>query len=60
MEQHYDAIAIDPGGGGRRAHALAAEPVTRTDLIAWAVSALLLGLVISLHLLPALLAGLLV
>ena len=35
-------------------------PVTRADIAAWVVSALALGLVITLHLLPALLAGLLV
>ncbi|HEX5648406.1 MAG TPA: AI-2E family transporter [Steroidobacteraceae bacterium] len=34
--------------------------MTRDDLIAWGVSALALGLVLELHLLPALLAGLLV
>ena len=40
---------------------VAAQPVvTRADLIAWGVSALVLGLLIALHLLPALLAGLLV
>jgi predicted PurR-regulated permease PerM len=37
-----------------------AKSVTRDDLIAWGVSALALGLVLELHLLPALLAGLLV
>ena len=35
-------------------------PVTRTDIVAWGISALALGLVIALGLLPALLAGLLV
>jgi predicted PurR-regulated permease PerM len=35
-------------------------PVTRTDIIAWVVTAVALGLVIKLHLLSALLAGLLV
>ncbi|HTU66591.1 MAG TPA: AI-2E family transporter [Steroidobacteraceae bacterium] len=37
-----------------------ATPVTRTDLIGWIVTAIALGLVIQLHLLSALLAGLLV
>lgn len=37
-----------------------ASTVTRSDLAAWALSAVALGLVIELHLLPALLAGLLV
>jgi predicted PurR-regulated permease PerM len=37
-----------------------APSVTRADLVAWGVSALALGLVLTLHLLPALLAGLLV
>jgi len=37
-----------------------AKSVTRTDIVAWGLSALALGLVIKLQLLPALLAGLLV
>jgi len=37
-----------------------AQSVTRADIVAWGLSALALGLVITLHLLPALLAGLLV
>lgn len=37
-----------------------AKPVTRADVVAWGVSALALGLVLRLRLLPALLAGLLV
>ena len=37
-----------------------AKSVTRADLVAWGLSAIALGLAISLHLLPALLAGLLV
>lgn len=36
------------------------SPVTRNDLIGWAAAAIVLGLVIQLHLLSALLAGLLV
>ena len=36
------------------------NPVTRADLIAWGLSALVLGLALELHLLPALLAALLV
>ena len=36
------------------------NPVTRADLIAWGLSALVLGLALVLHLLPALLAALLV
>ena len=36
------------------------KPVTRADFLAWGLSALALGLVIELHLLAALLAGLLV
>lgn len=39
--------------------AVAANPVTRADVVGWGLSALALGLVITLHLLPALLAGLL-
>jgi len=38
----------------------AVQSVTRADIVAWGLSALALGLVITLHLLPALLAGLLV
>jgi predicted PurR-regulated permease PerM len=37
-----------------------AKPVTRADIVGWSLSALALGLVLELHLLPALLAGLLV
>lgn len=37
-----------------------AKPVTRADIVAWGVSVLALGLILALHLLPALLAGLLV
>ena len=36
------------------------QPVTRADIAAWVVAALALGLIIELHLLSALLAGLLV
>jgi predicted PurR-regulated permease PerM len=39
---------------------IAAAPVTRADIIAWLATAVALGLVIQLHLLSALLAGLLV
>jgi predicted PurR-regulated permease PerM len=37
-----------------------ARPVTRADIIAWSLSAVALGVALKLHLLPALLAGLLV
>lgn len=37
-----------------------AQSVTRADIVAWGVSAIALGVAIKLHLLPALLAGLLV
>lgn len=37
-----------------------AQSIARADIVAWGISALALGLVIALHLLPALLAGLLV
>jgi predicted PurR-regulated permease PerM len=41
-------------------NAIAPSPVTRSDIIGWVVTAIALGLVIQLHLLSALLAGLLV
>jgi predicted PurR-regulated permease PerM len=41
-------------------NAIAPTPVTRADLIGWIVTAVALGLIIQLHLLSALLAGLLV
>ena len=41
-------------------NAIAPSPVTRTDIIGWVVTAIALGLIIQLHLLSALLAGLLV
>jgi predicted PurR-regulated permease PerM len=43
-----------------RMNAVVAPSVTRSDIAAWVVSAIALGLVIQLHLLSALLAGLLV
>src|SRR5512134_1911786 len=37
-----------------------AQPVSRADIVAWSLSAVALGVALKLHLLPALLAGLLV
>src|SRR5512134_2341442 len=37
-----------------------AQPITRADIVAWVLSAVALGVALKLHLLPSLLAGLLV
>jgi predicted PurR-regulated permease PerM len=51
---------LNPGNAVEPAHTAVPKPITRGDIAAWFLAALALGLVIKLHLLSSLLAGLLV